>query len=178
MKIGIVYGLFEGPLCSKQLERILRQRGHSVVAPQDADCLLVHSGGWLMLDDLASNRLVYLIDPAYQDKRSVLRKSLKRLAYDAKHTSLRNVPAYTLRRGHNLWYLATKPAQWLEMRRRYHRRSIHSLVEQPNVTVYHTHSSSWHNPAIMAKASKLIPINGDHDVLWHACDNTLDEIGL
>ncbi len=179
MNIAILYGLFEGPLCGQRLQNQLRHQGYHIVSMDSADCIIAHSGAWLMYDDLPTSTRILLVDPAYRTDRSALAKSLTRVRYDLQHLKPKQSMRYTTLRLYNLYYLVTKFPYWLDMRRRYNTKDIVPLLEQANVYVFEASDPAWHDTAITNKAIR--PVNtlpGDHDALWNDPMMTTDILGV
>lgn len=179
MRIAICYGLFEGPLCGRLLRKELRRRGHAIVDASHADCIIAHSGAWLMLDNSFNATRILLVDPAYKTNRSIFAKSSARILYDLRHLSLWQYPGYIMRRIYNLWYILAKFGYWLEMRRCYHETDIAPLLKQPYVYLFEASDPAWHDKAVTSTAvNPTIELPGNHDALWHKPQLAADILGL
>ena len=179
MNIAMEHGLYEGSFFSRSLRKVLIKRGHFITNTRDSEFIIAHSGGWLMLnaDELEGKR-VALVDPAYQDGRSLHSKSLSRLKYDARHTNLTSAPGYLLRRVLNAGYLLGRFTRWLTMSKQYRTKDIAELLSLPGIIIIRVSDSSWFNPAVMADAKDVRMQAGDHDVCWHKPEELADILGL
>ena len=179
MKIAIEHGLYEGSFFSRSLRKLLVDRGHTITNTRDAELIIAHSGGWLMLN--SSNlvdKKVALIDPAYRDEKSLHAKSLSRFRYDFRHMRLSAFPGYLFRRLLNIGYLVGRFSRWLIMANHYNNKDLATLIDHPGLIIVRVSDSSWFNPRLMANARDVRLQPGDHDVCWHRPDELADILGL
>ncbi len=163
-KICIVYGFAEGRLVSVGMRKELARREYTVVTkPAEAEILLAHSGGCFMLPRTHNAKLILLVDPPmWLDKTPLWRLPEK--------LRLENRTIYWYKKTlFNLWYVLSRPAQWLRMGRLIKLDGINT-GDARTVVVRNKEDSFAHPENVLARVSEnewsVCSMVGGHDDLW------------
>lgn len=164
MIVYIAEGFLEGPLHSRKMREMLRTQGHIVsTSPSRADVIISHSAGWCFLPPLKASQRLVLLDPAFDDGRSLLLRSMERGIHDVRHFRISMLPERIL----NIWYLFALLPRWIRLYRIIHTRSIIPLLMREHTFVMGVTGSSWWDERTMVKTGVAYEtIRGDHDIFW------------
>ncbi len=163
MNIAVIEGFLEGPLHSRRLKQALIKHGHEITTPETADCIIVHSGGWVFLPTSLDSKKIIFWDPAYKTEKPFTRRFISRLAYDFGHLRARMVIERLL----NIWYLLVRPMRWVLLLRQIYRQPIEPLFTRQNSFVIGVGDRSWwSSPTVAATGVPHKCKKGDHDIFW------------
>lgn len=164
MMIYIEEGFLEGNLHSKKMRKMLRSHGHTITpSAQKADLIIAHSAGWCFIPDLKEYQRLILLDPAFDNGKSLFLRSCERGIHDLRHLRASMIFERIL----NVWYLFRLMPRWLRLRTLIHSRPITPLLARDYTFVVGVIGSSWWDESAMIKAD--VPhemITGDHDIFW------------
>ena len=175
MNVAVIEGLFEGPRHSQRLRESLIARGHSIVRPEEADCIIAHSGGWVFVSPHQLLKRLIFIEPAYKTTKPFLFKLLGRLLFDLGHLRIRMAPE----RLWNVWYAFRYAGRWAHLVRRIYRLPIDPyFLRHTTLVLGVTDRSWWSQETIERTGAAYKRIRGDHDFAWQHPDEFLDAAGL
>lgn len=167
-KIGIIYGWSEGKAHGKKFRKALKSRGMSYTKNlQDADAIVVHSGGCYLIPSDLNAKLILLINyPNYKGKRisKSLREKLK-----SEFIEPQSMPHQLRKVLYNILYLAIRPIHHIRIRRGYKRKVIPQTTGQ--YLVIRNQKDSYMHPKTTLRHAKerdwnILSLPGLHDDLW------------
>ena len=177
----IVYGFAEGPRHGRRMRHALKTRGYTLVRHvKDADVILAHSGGYLMLPPLRPEQQLVLLDPSYRPAKTPLFCLVSHLVYDIRFLLFSSLWGYwSWKTWWNIWYIVWHPRRQLRMYRRYHTQDFSTITSHPQLTVLQSDDRSWfddrHYRSRDGRSNITLHfVAADHDDCWRQPNVYLD----
>lgn len=162
-KVAIVYGWAEGPAIGKKLASKLTEAGFDIAKnPKEADIIIAHSGGYLLLPPNLRARLAVLIDPPICSEVDMRARQKKLLI----QTCLR--PKYWKIRVLNLLYIFLRKNHQNNLRKLY---PDYSFSDKENFVIVRNSNDQFLSAKEATTLSaqlnaRLVELPGDHEDVW------------
>lgn len=171
----IVYGVMEGHLHGWRMRRELRKRGYALVKnPREAQVIVAHSGGYLIVPKLQASQTLLMIDPACHNERPPLMNVAHHVVLDIRQVLWsRDFLFYFWKTGLNLLYLVVRFKPIYRMSKIYSSGGRPELLHRPKTIIVQGDDTSWLNREELAGAT-VHYLRSWHDDCWLYPERYLD----
>lgn len=171
----ISYGFMEGPRHGVRMRQALQNRGYSMASSaEEADVVIAHSGGHLLLPEASQLSHVLLIDASFTTGRFALDNVMRHIVYDLIHVLGRGeIRYYTWK---TLWNFVYLLREFQSARHMYTRLKNSSYSPERFIgkaTIVQTDDMSWYDSRSLP-LSATTRVHKDHDDCWRHPDRYLD----
>ena len=172
--VCILHGYGEGPLHSRQLRKILDNVGYRVTKdPREADIIVTHSGGSLIIPEDIEGKLILLIAPCNGYRgRSLLLTMLQKIGLDLRtHAKDQAIGAWLRKTSWNMVYILVNHSRHLRMLKNLRRSKDlpHLGAHQLGIILYRDDPWSWYfdrNDLMSKHQASFISHPRGHDDIW------------
>jgi hypothetical protein len=178
LKVHVVPGWAEGNWHFKQLARGFGSNFTLEHDSREADIIIAHSSGCYSLPELSQARLVVILDPPYWPGRSIARRALKHVVFDAVRQIRRYGIIFWLRlRAWNIFYLIIEPWRHVKIWRSL--RQTFKLSSTADISiVVRDKKDAYCGPAIDVLASNydvpVVEAETFHEDCWRFPDKYIE----
>jgi pimeloyl-ACP methyl ester carboxylesterase len=163
--VAIIYGFSEGSLTGRRLREQLKSRNYSLIIPEQADIIISHSGGFLLLpDDLTGKTLIYVGANTWH---MPLLTSLKtKLRYDFnERRQHKQLGQWFLHGVRNLWYIPSQHT--LRLAKVYRTKPLPPITAQ-TIVLRNQHDPYCDSAAALrwGDSAVYVSLPGGHDDIW------------
>jgi hypothetical protein len=166
--VGIVYGFAEGNLTGRKLRQALRQAGYRIANPSQADIIIAHSGGYLVLPKKIRASSIIFVGANTWD-RPLLTSLGQKLHYDYLDRKAKGqMLTWFLHGLRNDWYIFKVP-HTCRLAWGYLRKPSQPPKLARSIVIRNRHDSYCTEEQLLVWAGMgtYISFDGGHDDIWN-----------
>lgn len=166
-KAYLSYGFNEGDLLARKMISALREKGYEMTSsPTEADLIITHSGGHLLLENIKETTRILAIDPAVPSGRSPVYNFFAHLAYDIRYVLFGGqAKFYCQKTLLNLCYAVINMRHNLRIARAYRQNKNINLLLRDSTVITKSADPSWQHHNVFAH-KQTYTFNASHDDCW------------